>query len=154
MTRVYLGLGSNLGNREDHIAAAVEGLKEFENTTILKVSTNYNTKALDADEETPDFLNAALEMETQLSPEDLLEETQALEIKLGRTEKKSNAPRTIDIDILIYGEEVVLDDNLTIPHPLMHERDFVLTPLSEIAPTILHPVIGVTAEEMLSDLWT
>ena len=153
MTTVYLSLGSNVGNREKHIKDAIAALAGLEHTSVLRHSRNFEPQALDAPEGTPDFLNAAVAIETTLPPADLLEETQAIEIKLGRTEKNTFAPRTIDIDVLFYGDEVILDDRLTIPHPLLHERYFVLAPLSEIAPDLLHPIFGQPVSELLSNLW-
>ncbi|MFH1429460.1 MAG: 2-amino-4-hydroxy-6-hydroxymethyldihydropteridine diphosphokinase [Candidatus Margulisiibacteriota bacterium] len=153
MRNVFLGLGSNLGDREKNIEEAILALNDLEFTEVIKHSSNYETQALDAPEGTPDFLNAAVEIETELSPADLLEETKAIEIKLGRTQKNSVAPRTIDIDLLLYNDEIILDENLTIPHPLMHERHFVLSPLNEIAPDFLHPILEQPVCELLSDLW-
>lgn len=153
MKPIYLCLGSNLGDRAKNIANAIKLINNIENTKVIKHSKNIETQALECPEGTPDFFNAAIEIESSLSAEDLLEETKAIEIKLGRTTKNSFAPRTIDIDILFYGEGLILDENLTVPHPLAHERYFVLAPMLEIAPNFLHPVLGVSIKELFSDLW-
>ena len=152
MNTVYIGLGSNLGDREQNIKNAIEALGELEDTMVVQYSSNFETQAENSDTNTPDYLNAAVELATELPPQDLMENTQAIEIKLGRTEKNSFNARTIDIDILLYGDEIILEENLTIPHPLMHERYFVLAPLAEIAPEVEHPILGQPVSEMFAEL--
>ncbi|MFA5928706.1 MAG: 2-amino-4-hydroxy-6-hydroxymethyldihydropteridine diphosphokinase [Candidatus Margulisiibacteriota bacterium] len=152
MKQVYLSLGSNVGDKAKNLAAAITELNKLESTKVVKHSKNFETQGVDVPEGTPPFLNVAVELDTELAPVDLLEETQAIEIKLGRTEKNSFAPRTLDIDLLFYGEDIILDEDLTVPHPLLHERYFVLAPLSEIAPDFIHPVMGESVKVLLSAL--
>jgi 2-amino-4-hydroxy-6-hydroxymethyldihydropteridine diphosphokinase len=148
MNHVYLGLGSNLGDREKNILAAVKALGRLEGTKVIKTSSNFETHAEGLGDDAPLFLNAAIELETTLAPADLLEETNAIEIKLGRTQKNSASPRSIDIDLLFYGDQVILEDDLTVPHPLLHERYFVLAPMNEIASNLVHPILGQTIAEL------
>jgi len=150
---IYLSLGSNLGDRNQNIDSALKALDNVINTKVIASSSKHETKAIDLPEKTPDFLNAVVEIESSLSPVDLLEETKAIEIKLGRTQKNLQTPRTIDIDILFYNDKIILEDNLTIPHPLLHERYFVLAPLNEIAPDFMHPILEQPVSDLLNDLW-
>ena len=145
---VYLGLGSNVGDREEYIEQVVFLLGKTNGITVVKRSTNYETEA-DGVEDQPPFLNAAIEIETTLSPQKLLSVIQETENTLGRERGIEWGPRTIDIDILLYGDEIISDDKLQIPHPLLHERLFVLQPLAEIAPEAIHP----TLEKTISDLY-
>ena len=145
---VYLGLGSNVGDREEYIEQVVFLLGKTKGITVVKRSTNYETEA-EGVEDQPPFLNAAIEIETTLSPQKLLSVIQETENTLGRERGIEWGPRTIDIDILLYGDEIISDDKLQIPHPLLHERLFVLQPLAEIAPEAIHP----TLEKTISDLY-
>ena len=134
MATVYLGLGSNLGDREKNIQDAVSLLKDF--ITVEKFSTIIETEPVGFLEQGK-FLNAVLKGTTQLSAFDLLAETKSIENKLGRVRTLRNGPRTIDIDILLYDYEKISTPQLTIPHPQMWERDFVMGPLKEIEPDIV-----------------
>jgi 2-amino-4-hydroxy-6-hydroxymethyldihydropteridine diphosphokinase len=140
----YLSLGSNLGNREDNIDMALKLLAQ--RMRLGKVSSIYDTEPL-GNTKQPGFLNLACEVFTRLAPEGLLALAKGIEGKMGRR-GKSGEPRTIDIDILLYGDEAVDTRDLVIPHPKMAERSFVLTPLAEIAPDIIHPVLKKTIKEM------
>lgn len=133
MATVYLGLGSNLGDRKKNIQDAVSLLKDF--ITIEKKSTIIETDPVGFLDQGK-FLNAVLKGTTQLSAFDLLAQTKSIENKLGRIRTLRNGPRTIDIDILLYGQEKISTPQLTIPHPGMWERDFVMGPLKEIEPQI------------------
>jgi 2-amino-4-hydroxy-6-hydroxymethyldihydropteridine diphosphokinase len=137
---VYLSLGSNLGEREENLERACEAL-EAEHVHIVKRSSIYETEPQDASSQRW-FLNMALECETRCFPVQLLTLLQKIERKLGRVRASGavrNAPRTIDIDILLFGNAVMQTSQLTIPHPRMLERRFVLEPLIEIAPELRHP---------------
>jgi len=136
----YLGLGSNVGDREEYIEQAIFLLSKTPNVKMIKKSTNYETDAEGPGDQQP-FLNAAIEIQTSLDPYKLLSVMQETENALGREREVEWGPRTMDIDILLYDDQIISDDKLQIPHPLLHERLFVLKPLSEIAPNVLHPAL-------------
>ncbi len=138
MATVYLGLGSNLGDREALMNQAVELLSQ--KIQILSVSSLYEAAPLGFTEQ-PSFLNAVLKANTAFSPRKLLNFTQSVERKLGRKRTQPWGPRTVDLDILLYDNLVLEDPDLTIPHPRLHQRAFVLMPLCEIEPLLLHPVL-------------
>lgn len=147
---VYLGLGTNMGNRQANLDRATELLAM--RLQIDKVSRVYETDPI-GNTEQPRFLNMVCRTITRLAPEGLLLLTQGIELKMGRPRQHApDTPRPIDIDILFYGDEVVEKDNLVIPHPRIAERSFVLTPLVEIAPNLTHPVSGLTPREMLNGI--
>jgi 2-amino-4-hydroxy-6-hydroxymethyldihydropteridine diphosphokinase len=148
-TPVYLGLGSNIGNREEYLDKALESLGAHPGIQLVSVSSFLNTKAV-TEYEQSDYLNAACELRTLLSARELLKFTQEVEISLGRDSKGDGSPRTIDIDILMYGDEVISEDDFVVPHPLMHERPFVLEPLQEIAPKLVHPLFQEPVDSLLS----
>jgi 2-amino-4-hydroxy-6-hydroxymethyldihydropteridine diphosphokinase len=145
--KVYLALGSNLGDRMGNLASAVERLSE--SITIRKVSSVYETEPVYYKEQ-PLFLNTALSGLTQLGPFDLLRFVKGIESELGRQPSFRNAPRLIDIDILFYGDQIIDTLELTIPHPRIAERAFVLVPLAEIAPEMVHPLTHKKVKELLS----
>jgi 2-amino-4-hydroxy-6-hydroxymethyldihydropteridine diphosphokinase len=145
MVKVYLGLGSNLGNKKENIQNAIALLKE--GCVVTKTSSMYKTEPVGFKDQDW-FINCVLEMETDLSPEALLIFIQAIEQQLGRERIIKDGPRTIDIDILLYGDEIFTLGFLTIPHPRMHERNFVLTPLKELCPELIHPVLHKTISEL------
>ena len=144
---VYLGLGSNVGDREEYIEQAIFLLPKKKNIEFIRRSTNYESEPV-GKEDQPAFLNAAVMIKTSLTPQKLLEETQEIETALGREREVEWGPRTIDIDILLFGDQIVSEDDLSIPHPLMHERMFVLQPLKEIAPRVIHPVLEKSISEL------
>jgi 2-amino-4-hydroxy-6-hydroxymethyldihydropteridine diphosphokinase len=129
----YLGIGSNLGNREENIAQAIEKVRQLPDTAVVKVSSLIETDPQGGPQQGL-FLNAAMEIKTQLSPHQLLSALQKIENDLGRVRVVKNGPRTIDLDILLYDNLNLAEADLVIPHPRMKERDFVLRPLREIAP--------------------
>ncbi len=146
---VYLGLGSNLGDKRGNIEQAVERLREV--STGLTVSRTYETAPVGVTLQ-PSFVNAVCGMWTDLDVFELLRELRDIQRDAGVRGPVLNGPRTLDIDILLYGSLVVDLPHLTVPHPRMTEREFVLRPLAEIAPGVVHPVVRKTAGEMLEDL--
>lgn len=152
MEKVFLSLGSNIGEKEMYLKKAIEELQIDDNIEITLISSFYETKPEGGKNNVPDYINAIVEIITNLSPHSLLEKTQQIEKKLGRETKCDYNPRTIDIDIILYGQELVCEEGLTIPHPLMHERFFVLDPLNELAPETVHPIMGKTIQELLFEL--
>ena len=148
MALVYLGIGTNLGNKEQNLQVAITALS-IEVGEVLLQSSFYASEPWDFDSEN-DFLNAVVLVQTILTPTDLLAKTQKLERKIGRTTKTTLefADRVIDIDILLYDNIIIDEPELKIPHQLLHLRDFVLIPLSEIAPNLVHPIINKTIVEL------
>lgn len=149
MTTVYLGLGGNLGNRLAFLRGGRDALSAHPDIELTRISGVYETEALGGPPDSPKFLNAVLQIETSLSPQDLLDLCMSIENDFGRTRPAAWAPRTIDIDILLYEDQVIADENLQIPHPRLQERIFVLAPLAEIAPEFRHPLLRKTCREML-----
>jgi 2-amino-4-hydroxy-6-hydroxymethyldihydropteridine diphosphokinase len=146
-TRIALALGSNLGDRQAALKAAVAGLKDF--ATVLAVSPVYETAPAYVTDQ-PAFLNAALIAETELTPSALLQALKKLESDIGRQPGLRYGPRIVDIDILFYGDQKFASAELHIPHPRMTEREFVLRPLADIALDWLHPISGQTVADMLA----
>ena len=150
MPLVYLGIGSNLGIREDNCLMAISLLEE-NGLKITKRSAMHETTPWGIKDQ-PKFINMAIEAETNISPLELLSIIKKIEGEMGRQPAMKWGPRVIDIDILLYGDKLLCEADLTIPHPLMHEREFVLRPLSEIAPDIVHPVLGKTIKELFDTI--
>ena len=144
--KVYLGLGANLGDRPGYLNQALQRLGAYAN--VEQVSPWYETKPVGYGEQ-PDFLNLACFITTALSPLQLLRSLKDTERQLGRQASFRNGPRPIDIDILLFDDLVVDSPDLTIPHPRMNERAFVLAPLADIAPDMVHPIQHLTVREML-----
>ena len=146
---VYLSLGSNLGDRERNLTEAIRALEGV--GEVKAVSSFYETEPVDFADQAW-FLNCALAMESAVSPERMMAELLRIERTLGRERTHSKGPRTIDIDILLFGERIVDGPDLRIPHPEMHRRRFVLVPLADIAAEARHPVMNRTVSELLAEL--
>jgi 2-amino-4-hydroxy-6-hydroxymethyldihydropteridine diphosphokinase len=146
---VYISLGSNVGDRAANLRAAVERLGET--GSIQAKSGFYETEPVELRDQ-PWFLNSVIGLETSLSPIALLKRVLAIEQEMGRIRMRDKGPRSIDIDILLFGNDVVEEQGLKIPHPAMHQRRFVLEPLAEIAPEVLHPQLRKTARDLLAGL--
>ncbi len=147
---VYLGLGSNLGDREARLRSALLKLQSPE-LRLRRVSGLYETEPIGYLDQAW-FLNLVAEFETSLTPHQLLERTQGVERDLGRERIIANGPRTVDVDVLFYGDLVLSHAELVVPHPRYHERRFVLAPLAELNPLLRDPVSGRTAAELLQSL--
>ncbi|MBM4145726.1 MAG: 2-amino-4-hydroxy-6-hydroxymethyldihydropteridine diphosphokinase [Nitrospira sp.] len=150
MSIVYIGIGSNLGDRKANCMRAIE-LLAGKGIVVRKESSLYETDPW-GDKNQPKFLNMAIEIETEIKPQDLLSLLADIEKELGRKRSYKWGPRVIDLDILLYNSLTIDEDDLKIPHPFMHERDFVLKPLYEIAPDVKHPVLNLSAGELLQKL--
>jgi 2-amino-4-hydroxy-6-hydroxymethyldihydropteridine diphosphokinase len=147
--RVYLSLGSNLGDRAANLRSAIERLSQL--GAVMAVSSFYETEPVEVTDQ-PWFLNCAVELATQLAPKQLMLQLLALERCMGRQRKEKKGPRTIDLDILLFGNSVIEAPGLTIPHPAMQQRRFVLEPLAEIAPNQRHAILDRTVRELLDEL--
>ena len=138
--RVFVGLGANLGDARATLGHALRALAALPDTRLVATSSAYRTAPQDA--QGPDFTNAVAELATDLAPQPLLHALQAIELAHGRQRPYPGAPRTLDLDLLLYGQRVIAEPGLTVPHPRLHERAFVLEPLAELAPALLHPTLG------------
>jgi len=148
MTEIFLGIGSNMGDRGLKLQTALVDLERW-GVKVLRSSSIYKTSPVGKKDQ-PDFYNMVVQAKTDRAPEDLLTAILAIERSLGRVRKEKWGPRTIDIDILFYEDKVFDDPALIIPHPHLAERKFVLVPLHEIAPKFVHPVLKKTVEELLN----
>ena len=151
--RIYLGLGTNLGDRQENLTRAIEALSLALGT--CKAQSSFLETEPWGFESDNGFLNCVVAFDTELTPTELLDTTERIERELGRTVKSTGGnyhDRLIDIDILLYGNTVIESERLTIPHPLMHLRDFVLMPLTEIAPDMVHPTLGKSIAGLLAEI--
>lgn len=149
MKGVFIAIGSNIGDGVENCKEAIERLKGF--TEVKSISPLYKTRAWGVESQA-DFINGVVEVETELSPTELLVELKATEKDMGRTESAHWGPRLIDMDIIFYGDDIIDTDELTVPHRYMHERAFVLAPLADIALEVIHPRCGKTVRELLNEL--
>lgn len=151
MSIVYLGIGSNIGERGSNCEKAVHRLRSTEKVEVVERSGTYITKPVSGPPQ-DDYLNEVLKIKTDHVPETLLSILKDIENEMGRKPAGRNHPRIIDIDILLYDDETVITDDLVIPHPRMHERNFVLKGLAKIAPGVVHPIFGKTARELYEEI--
>jgi 2-amino-4-hydroxy-6-hydroxymethyldihydropteridine diphosphokinase len=147
----YLGLGANLGVPEAQLREALKRLNNAEEVEVTRVSTFYRNPPL-GPENQPWYVNAVARLRTRLGPEELLRLLQRIETDMGRVRGKRWGPRVIDLDLLLYNGEVIFTPDLVVPHPEMHLRAFVVTPLAEIAPRAWHPVLQKSAQDLLAEL--
>ncbi|MFC1855873.1 2-amino-4-hydroxy-6-hydroxymethyldihydropteridine diphosphokinase [Thermodesulfobacteriota bacterium] len=146
-----MALGSNLGDKEENINKAIEHIRDLSSTTLIKTSPLYKTSPVgNVDQDW--FINAVIKVRTQLSPISLLETLLTIENKLGRKREEKWGPRSIDLDILFYDDLIINEKDLLIPHEYLHERRFVLAPLSDIEPELLHPVLKMRISKLLDKL--
>jgi 2-amino-4-hydroxy-6-hydroxymethyldihydropteridine diphosphokinase len=151
--KAFVGLGSNLGEREVMIRQALEALSKLPQTTLVKASSLYDTEPV-GEVDQPNFLNAVAQIDTELTPRQLLWNLFLIEKRLGRVRTHRWGPRTIDLDLLLYGGLVIEEPDLTVPHSELARRSFVLVPLVELDPLLVHPVSGDTLVHLLSRLNT
>jgi 2-amino-4-hydroxy-6-hydroxymethyldihydropteridine diphosphokinase len=148
----YVGLGANLGRREETLRAALAELGRRPGVRVVRASAFRETEPVGGPPGQPCYLNAAAELLTTLEPEELLTVLQQVEDAFGRTRQVRWGPRTLDLDLLLYEDRVIDTPALQVPHARMHERRFVLEPLCEVAPEAVHPVLGKTVRQMLEEL--
>lgn len=150
MAVVYIGIGSNLGNRKENCLSALTALSNHD--ILIKKQSSLNETEPWGVKGQPEFINMAVKVETDKTPGELLNLFKEIEKDMGRQETYKWGPRIIDLDILLYDSLVVEEPDLKIPHPLMHMREFVLTPLAEIAPEVVHPILKKTVKSLLDEL--
>jgi 2-amino-4-hydroxy-6-hydroxymethyldihydropteridine diphosphokinase len=151
MPIVYIALGTNLEPRADHLEKALELFRSLTDVEVKRVSSIYESKPVGYLDQ-PDFLNLVFEAETDLLPLDLLDRCQSIEQELGRVRTIRFGPRTLDVDIVLYGAEIIEEEQLIVPHPRMQERAFVLLPLQELDPEYVVPEWNKTVHELVAEL--
>jgi 2-amino-4-hydroxy-6-hydroxymethyldihydropteridine diphosphokinase len=153
MKQVYIGIGSNIEDRIQNIRTAIDRMKKSKGLKILRVSSFYKTEPMGYEEQDW-FINAVAEGQTSLLPLHLLDLLQSIEEKMGRDTPFRWGPRNIDLDILFFGNQIIEEPDLTVPHPLLEQRRFVLEPLAELSPEGIHPLQHKTFQELLEELGT
>jgi len=148
--RAYVGLGSNLGDRAAYLLLGLSALSRLPKTHLLRLSPVYETDPVGPPQ--PPYLNMVAELETELSPKGLLAEMLRIEKALGRERRERWGPRTLDLDLLLYGDLVLEEEGLSVPHPRLHQRAFVLVPLLDLLPEGRHPLLGQSFAELLASL--
>ena len=154
MARAFIAIGSNLGDRPGHVERARNHLAGLPRTWLVGFSSTYETAPVGPVEQ-GDFLNAAAMLDTELDPFELMKALGEIEREAGRSagpDRVKWGPRTLDLDIVLYGQEVISSETLVVPHPLMHERWFVLKPLAELAPQAVHPILHMTVADLLKNV--
>lgn len=146
----YIGLGSNLGDRIAYLGAAIKSIKHLGD--VIAISSVYESDPHGVDEDQPLYLNMVISIRTRLNPTELLAQLLEIERANGRVRRRVNESRTLDLDVLMVDEQVLELPDLTVPHPRMHERGFVIIPLAEIAPHASHPILNSTASDIAADL--
>lgn len=152
MPTVFIGVGANLGEREKNIRRAKDCLGSVRGIRFLACSQIRETEPVGGPAGQRKYLNAVWQIETELKPRKLLEHLMKIEQEMGRVRKSKNESRVIDLDILFYGQEIINESNLTVPHPRLHERGFVLEPIAELAPDFIHPRFKKNMETLLGEL--
>jgi 2-amino-4-hydroxy-6-hydroxymethyldihydropteridine diphosphokinase len=147
----YIALGSNIGDRQANIRSAIERLGQTPGVSVKRVSSLLENPAVGMDDDAPPFLNAAAEIETTLGSHALLRRLLEIEREMGRQRRERWEPRVIDLDLLLFGNQIISSQELIVPHPLMHERRFVLEPLAELVPNFVHPTLQMTIAGLLED---
>lgn len=150
----YIGLGANTGDRGSNLYNAIARLSQTPGVTVRKLSRLMENPAVGGPEGSPPFLNGAAVVETTLGSHALMKTLLEIEKSLGRNRRDKWEPRPIDLDLLLYGDQIISSDDLIVPHPLMHERPFVLEPLAEIAPDAVHPTLQMSVGGLLENLRT
>ena len=150
--KIYVGLGSNLGDRAGNLVLAIRGMLDA-GLEVIRLSQIYETEPVETFKQ-PNYLNMVAELRGKdlTPPEEVMERLLRVEQSLGRTREIAMSPRTIDLDLLLHGNETVSTDSLTLPHPRLHRRRFVLVPLAELAPQLVHPTLNKTITELLNAL--